>query len=351
MPVKILHTADLHIDSPLSELKEVADIRREEILDTFGKIIKTAREHFVDAIIISGDLFDNPYPSKQAVNYVKRKLESIPDIKVFIVLGNHDAQLRETFSDNVYIFGGGTNRFEFEDFDIYGTSFQNEYCDSTTGTDFNLYNPSKINLLVLHCELINKGQKSRYNPVTKDDLAKTKVDYAALGHSHQFCGITKAGDVPFAYCGIPEGRGFDELGEKGVIIGTVYKNKTDLNFLPLCKRQFMELDIDVTGCKDYEQIRESIATCATDAENAFKINLRGEIEETFFLDTALLAGLIKDNYFHVKVNDFTRPKLDIDSLSKEYSLKGLFVSKILKQSGGDNALKAGLAALRGEKVI
>ncbi|MCK9479247.1 MAG: DNA repair exonuclease [Firmicutes bacterium] len=348
--VKIIHTADLHIDSPLTELKEVADIRRAEIIETFGKIIETAKEQAVDAIIISGDLFDNPRPSKQAVSYVCRKFASIPETNIFISLGNHDAQLNETFPDNVHIFGGDLTRLEFEKFDIYGVSFQTEYCDNAIGTDFIAYNPNKINLLALHCDMISKGQKSRYNPVTKEDLAATEVDYAALGHSHQFSDIKKIGNVSYAYCGIPEGRGFDELGSKGVIIGNIQKNNVDLKFLPLCKRQFVEIDVDITSCTDYEQICEMIIKRAGETENLCKINLQGEVEENLFLDTALLTDMLKDKFFYVKINNFTKVKVDINALSEEYSLKGLFVKNLLRQGGGENALRAGLAALMGEKV-
>lgn len=350
MSVKVLHTADLHIDSPLSALKDAAHIRCAELLDIFGKITETAFDENVDILIISGDLFDNPRPSRQAIDYVKRRLASIPHIKVFIALGNHDALLKEAFPDNVYIFGKSIEKIEFDNFDIYGASFGGEYCDTSLIKDFTAENPSKINILALHCDLVGKGQESRYNPVTKEDLSKTCIDYAALGHVHQYSGISTINNVSYAYCGIPEGRGFDEVGPKGVIIGQVYKNKADMKFLPLCRRECIEVDIDITGCRDYDEVCEKIYECTSGENNLFKINLRGELEENLFLDTNFLYERIKDSYFYVKLNDFTVPKIDIDRLSKEHSLKGLFAKELLEQGGSAAALKYGLAALAGEKV-
>ena len=105
--VRILHTADLHIESALTAFKSAAEIRRAELLDIFGKIIDTAKSENVDVLIIAGDLFDSCRPSKPAVSYVKRKLESIPEVKVFITTGNHDYSLNIDFPENVFLFSNG----------------------------------------------------------------------------------------------------------------------------------------------------------------------------------------------------------------------------------------------------
>ena len=43
------------------------------------------------------------------------------------------------------------------------------------------------------------------------------MDYIALGHIHKFSGIKRIGNTYYAYSGCPEGRGFDEEGDKGII--------------------------------------------------------------------------------------------------------------------------------------
>ena len=65
--VKIIHTADLHIGSPMTELKDRAQMRQAELLDTFGKIIDITKEESADDLIISGGLFDNAQPVKTSI--------------------------------------------------------------------------------------------------------------------------------------------------------------------------------------------------------------------------------------------------------------------------------------------
>ncbi len=116
--VKILHTADLHLCSPLSALGELAEIRQAELLDTFGEIVDLAKKECVEVIIISGDLFDSPKPSATSINYINKKLAQIPEIKVFIALGNHDAGLDITLHENAHIFGNSVERLEFDGYDV-----------------------------------------------------------------------------------------------------------------------------------------------------------------------------------------------------------------------------------------
>ena len=58
--MKLIHCADLHLDSPMESnlSSEQARERKNEILSTFAKIVRLADEGGVSAILISGDLFD-----------------------------------------------------------------------------------------------------------------------------------------------------------------------------------------------------------------------------------------------------------------------------------------------------
>ncbi len=347
---RILHTGDLHLDSPLLALGKLADLRRQEHLDTFAKIIELAKTESVDALVIAGDLFDCAnLISTTTLNFVVRKFNEIPNIPVFIALGNHDAGLSATFPDNVHIFNSTIRNINLnDDVDIYGISFEGEYCDACNIEGFVVQNPSKINLVIVHSEVVGNGQTSRYNMITPSVIASTGADYFALGHIHQYSGIKTANSTHYAYCGIPEGRGFDELGARGVIIADIYKNHVDAQFINTCKRQYIQFIIDISACNDYDEICSKICDSAIGQENLYKIILTGET--TLYLNTSIITEKIKDNYYFIKVIDETKPKIDLDTLSKEYSLKGLFIKTLLDENGSNNALKYGLAALDGEKV-
>ena len=89
-----------------------------------------------------------------------------------------------------------------------------------------------------------------YGPISEEDIAASGLDYLALGHVHQYSGLRRAGETFWAYPGCPEGRGFDELGEKGVLWLEVEKGRTEAEFVPLCRRRYQILSVDLTGQAD-----------------------------------------------------------------------------------------------------
>lgn len=65
--MKIIHCADIHLDSKMSAnlTKEKARERKTELLTTFQNMVTYGAEQGVAAIIIAGDLFD----TKKRIRY------------------------------------------------------------------------------------------------------------------------------------------------------------------------------------------------------------------------------------------------------------------------------------------
>lgn len=62
--MKIIHCADLHLDSKLAGLSHNKAIaRRQELTDTFRSLAAQAAENKIDAVVIAGDLFDDRFAS------------------------------------------------------------------------------------------------------------------------------------------------------------------------------------------------------------------------------------------------------------------------------------------------
>ena len=71
--MKIIHCSDLHLDADLRTKYDAASAaeRRAELLDTFRRLCRYAREEAVSAVLICGDLFDTASPSSSAVRTVE----------------------------------------------------------------------------------------------------------------------------------------------------------------------------------------------------------------------------------------------------------------------------------------
>lgn len=374
--VKVLHCGDMHFDTPFSDLpREISEIRREELKETFGNIVTLAKKEKVDLFFIAGDLFDNLRVEKSTLEFIKNQMERLGSIKVFIAAGNHDPYNEQSFysmiewPENVHIFGEGLEAIEIEELNtvVYGTSFKDKYIKTSNLKGFicdSKYNDS-IKLMVLHGDISNMENGNEYNPITLSHINNSKVDYIALGHRHSFSEIKREGNTYYAYSGCPEARGFDELGDKGVIIGEVGKNYVSLNFHSVCKRRYFEREVDVTGCFTNEEIKERILLNISKEErqegNLFKILLKGQVSEEMLIKEKVIENKIKDKFFFVKVKDATTLKVDYETLSEEFSIKGIFSAKILRamedsQGTEENeilqlALKLGIQSLSEGEVM
>ncbi|UQT50234.1 hypothetical protein M5E87_12260 [Flavonifractor plautii] len=121
-----------------------------------------------------------------------------------------------------------------------------------------------------------RGGKGRYGPIALEDIAASGLTYLALGHIHACSGLQKAGDTYWAYPGCPEGRGFDELGDKGVLVVTVDDGgAVSAEFVPLARRRYEILTVDVTGAES-PAAALAAALPADAGEDCYRIVLTGE---------------------------------------------------------------------------
>ncbi len=331
--IKIMHMADVHFGRPVSGLDEtLRNVRRQEVRASFSDALKTAGEQNVDAVLISGDLFDSSEADKSTINFIKTELKKIQHIPVFVSPGNHDPlgnaykMLDDGSCSNLIVFAENVTVKAFPDkgFAVYGVGFDNEVVDKPLLKNLKAEDSSLVNIAVVHGEL---ATESAYNPVKESDIAESGMDYVALGHVHAFSGIKKAGNTCYAYSGALEGGGFDECDEKGVLIGTVSKGTCALEFLRMCKRCYRTVEVDVTGAGTLEEIIDRVKAKIEDKKDLYKIVLTGVRGEK------IPAGVIENEIeaFYVKTKDFTRGAYNIEEMSKDYTIGGLFAKKVLER--------------------
>ena len=368
--VKILHCADIHIGAAESFLGARADSRRYETVLTFERIIDTAVNAGVDVVAVAGDLFDSNTADARLYRPVLEKIASVPDIKVLFAAGNHDPLLssspflKNKNPGNLYVFPEHDHCFTFDDIKLraYGRSFGNVYMQGEQSFGITPPDDGYVNLMVLHGELTG-DLSSQYNAVTAEFIKNSGMDYIALGHIHKRTEPQKSGNTYYAYCGCPEGQGFDETGEKGVYVGTVGKSLCALEFVPLAKRRHFHIKTDVTGLASQAEIVNKIAEDIKNTagsgweENLYKIELTGGVKEGADVNTAEIIARISEAVYYAKVKDSTVPALDMEQIASEISLKGLFVKNMLsliENASGDEkeelaaALRLGLKAFDSE---
>lgn len=340
--IKILQTGDLHFDTPFKDLsKSLSLISKEELLEVFTKIIDICIFEDVKVLLLTGDIFDNLTVDKKTLIFLKSQLERINNIKVFISPGNHDPYNDTSFyrlidwPSNVYIFKSEIENYLIEELNlvVWGAAFNEKYIKKSILKDINIIE-NYINIMTIHGDISNVDGGNDYNPMTLRDIENSNLDYIGIGHRHSFSGIKKEKNTFYAYAGCPQGRGFDELGDKGVIIGEVSKGYVDLDFRKTSKRNYYHVEVDITGTLGYEEIKNKVLSeiKKEDRENNFyKIDLKGEIESYLNINEKIILEKLKDEFYFLKLKDKTEVKLDLDKILKDYSIKGVYARKLLEK--------------------
>lgn len=371
---KIIHTADIHLDAPFSLLDvQKAQVRKNELRGTFASLILYAKTEKADLVIISGDLFDSGFVTKETTALLISKFASFPDCKFVIAPGNHDfissrsPYKKEVFPPNVYIFEDEhLGRFSFDDIgvDVYGFAYTSEkYTENPLIAPISL-DRRKINILAAHCDLVGRSDCC---PLTPADLARSGFDYAALGHIHKGGEVKLAGGTYYAYSGCPEGRSFDECGVKGVIVCDMSKEAGRLSAgfasRRICRRYYERLTIDITGVSTHselcERVRAAVLEKGYGADVLLRVSLTGRISPEVSLSPDKLSAQAVGVYY-LEVKDESVPLLDYEELKNDISIRGAFFRELLPRLESEDeeerriaaeALRYGLAALDGGDVV
>lgn len=363
MGVKVVHAADFHLDSAFAALSaEQAKLRRRESRDLVERLANYVNQNGIEIVLLAGDLFDSELTYRDTIERLVDSLGAM-SAQVFIAPGNHDYYSAKSpyatlhWPENVHIFQKDTiERVELPALGctVYGAGFTAPSKAESFLANFAAEDDGNIRLMVLHGELGLPA--SPYAPLLREEIAGSGIDYLALGHTHEHLGVLTAGKTAYAYAGCPEGRGFDELGEKGILAGTVSREKAEMHFVPFARRRYEILTVDVSG-KDLESALRAALPERT-ADDLYRVIFVGESDERG-VDLARLYERFAPDFFHLELRDATRIAEDVWARAEEDSLRGLFLRELRAQleSAADAereriilAARYGLAALDGRDL-
>ena len=355
----ILHAADLHLDSPFRDLSgEQAALRRKEQRELPLRLAELARERGADLVLLAGDLFDGESIYRETAELMAAALAQT-GCPVFIAPGNHDPITGSSpyrglvWPRNVHIFQSRqVESVLMPELGcvVYGTAFTAKQREDDPLNGFTAPKDGQIHIMVTHGDVGGR----QYAPIDPASIAASGLDYLALGHVHACSGLQKEGETHWAYPGCPEGRGFDECGEKGALLVQVDGEKASAEFVPLCARRYERLDAPVEGVSPRDAVAHALEGHERDI---CRVTLSGECAAA--PDLAALERELGEKCFALSLRDRTTPVRDIWARAGEDSLTGLFLremrSRLDETTDREDratlelAVRFGLAALeRGE---
>lgn len=351
--MKIIHTADLHLDSKLETNldRQKAQKRKKELVLAFENLVTYAKNENVRVVLIAGDMFDHNKVTQSTVETISSIIENAPEIDFLILSGNHDSlNSFEEYSkvpENLKFFSDIWTYYEYDNVTIAGIIL-NDYNQNIIKSSLS-FSEDRFNIATLHTD-INKEIKL-------SELKNKNIDYLALGHLHEFSSGNLDDRGVYAYSGCLESRGFDESGRKGfVLIDTETK---EYNFITGQSVRTMHLiRVDISSLTSYREICRAIdneieKNGATE-KDMIKIVLTG----TFTLDTNKdinqLKVYLEQKFFFVKVKDESRMLINAEDYKNLVSLKGEFVRTVLESDISDEQkqkiIELGVRVIEGEEV-
>lgn len=364
--MRIIHCADLHLDSKLEARldKETARERRFEILNNFERLASAAKGLEVSSILISGDLFDVRKVSANARNTVLDVIRKYDEIKFFYLRGNHDnddvLSSKEDLPENLYTFGRTWTTYELagENVTISGLEIDADDCDSISS----LVPPSidKVNIVMLHGMISEYQSKKKGELINLSDLSNKNIDYLALGHIHQH----SEGQLPprgnWIYPGCLEGRGMDEAGTHGFMLLDIdaEERTCEKTFVDFAYRNVYEVRVDVSECfrttEIMDKINEACNGVGAEQKDYVHVVLVGEVDAEAEINLEQIKFNLRQNYYVSKLSDETKVYVDYTSYINDASLKGEFVRLVksqekLSEDEKSEIIRAGILSLRKEE--
>ena len=327
--LKFIHAADFHLDSAFGALPaRQAAARRRECRETLFRLADYVNREGVQLVLLAGDLFDSIGAFRETGEQLAQALGKMA-ARVFIAPGNHDCVTDGSpwrtveWPENVYIFR--ENRMTAAEVPELGVTVHGGAFTAAEQADGLLTGftapEGGIHIGLLHGEL--EPAEARYDPIRREEVAASGLAYLALGHIHKRTEPLTFGKTVCAWPGCLEGRGFDELGEKGFYQGTLSEDgAVTLTFVPFALRRYEVLEVDVTG-KDPRGAVEEALPSETE-KDLYRILLTGETGEGG-VDDAALREALAERFYALDLRDHTRMAADIWARAGEDSLRGLFL--------------------------
>jgi len=227
--MRIVHAADLHIDSPLRGLPPydgapLAAIR-EAPRRACERLVAYCIESKASLLLIAGDLYDGDWRDFSTGLFFANEMSRLREagIRVAVVFGNHDAEsvITRRLDPPSNVKGLSSKRPETIIYDdlgvaVHGRSFPSKVVTEDLSREYPEPVAGLFNIGLLHTCAEGRPGHDAYAPCKVDVLRARGYDYWALGHVHQREVLSR--DPWIVFPGNLQGRHVRETGAKGATV-------------------------------------------------------------------------------------------------------------------------------------
>ena len=167
--------------------------------------------------------------------------------------------------------------------------------------------------------------------MTRAEIAKSGLHYAALGHYHNFAEVRENGVVA-VYPGTLEGKRFGENGPRYLVVDTMNRDGITLERTPWNVRTLHDavIDLGLAELRGEEQLETRLLAFAGDREIT-RIRIEGPAD--FVFDPDRIQKRLGPKFFHLEIEDRTYVvnAALLTRYKDEATVRGVFVRRMLER--------------------
>ncbi len=361
--VKIVHFADLHLDSGFAWAGAggaAARRRRQSLRDALERIVALARDVDAGALFCGGDLYEHERVTPDTGRFLQETFAKLAPRPVYLAPGNHDWYGPQSlyaladWSPNVHVFreprlqpvtlGDGLT--------LWGAA----HCaPAGTGNFFAGFMAQGPGAHVALCHAAERswlaeqgGAKQPHAPFDADDIEHAGLAHAFLGHYHRPRDAAR-----HTYPGNPDPLAFGEDGERGAVVATIAADgAVNRDRCVVATTSVHDLTLDVSGCVSRQDVRNRLIRVATGRSGVVRLTMEGELHPDVDLPEDHLRRLLLESFDAVQIRSgVLQAGYDLDEIGREQTVRGQFVRDVLEAELPEDetrrVLAAGLRALAG----
>jgi DNA repair exonuclease SbcCD nuclease subunit len=327
--LRLLHTADVHLGARHTDLGERAAVLRERQFAAFRASVELAIAEQIDIFLIAGDLFDSNTQPRRSVERVAAELGRLAraSIRTVIIPGTHDvydgasiyrsydlAGMARAASDWVAVLTPYIPEIVFPSLDaiVYGRVFDTKRSPRSplAGLDARSDTRATWKIGMVHGSLAIPGRTdSDTVVVTEEEIARTGLDYLAMGHWHSAV-EGRAGNVTYAYSGAPEPVAVDQDGAGQVLIVTLDdkggRHVVTLEPKRVGQTRSEKFDLDVSGVHSQPELIDVLGRHA-DSNLVFDVRLTGLFPDDLDMDLDEVERALAPSFLRFRLRDQSIP--------------------------------------------
>ncbi|MCY3886022.1 MAG: DNA repair exonuclease [Gammaproteobacteria bacterium] len=328
---KFVHTADIHLDSPMRGLTKYEGVAVDRLKtatrEAFSNLISRTIDARPEFIVIAGDLFDGDWRDYNTgfffVNEMARLRQA--GIYAYVLYGNHDAQSQITkrlrLPENVKEFDHESvqsHRLDGFNVVLHGRSYPSRDVQDNLSQEYPSPTEGMFNIGVLHTGLGGLGGHADYAPCTLDQLVNAGYDYWALGHVHTRQVLHEDPHVVFP--GNLQGRHINEDGPRSASLVTVKEGRVvGIEEWECDVVRWHRVDVPVQDCTQLNDIYMKIQQRLTEFQDA------GGGEQTNAVRVRLTGATHLHGLLDSSEEDLT---LNVQSSSLDVGRGALWIQKV-----------------------